>query len=120
MKPSVRLLAFLLSILMLIPMLSLTALGAIEEKVYGEENFDGLTKGEALATTDKIHRVPTYASVEERESGDLYASVPFRGRVTTTSDYEGNPDKSVILKNSAASWTDGTMVLSIDYYLHYK
>lgn len=79
-----------------------------------------MTKDSALTTGATISRVPTYATVAEVEAASgLSASVPFRGRVSTSDNYEGNPDQSIFFKNSAASYRDGTMVLSIDYYLHY-
>lgn len=119
MKRSVRMVALFLSFLMLVPLFSVSALGAIEEKVYVEENFDSMEKGSALVGGEVLYRVPVYATVEEEAEENRFASVPFRGRVSARTDYEGNPDQSIIFKNSAASWKDGAMVLSIDYYLHY-
>ena len=119
MKRSIRFLSLFLSALLLLQALGLSAFALDLEISYSNVDFDDLNAGDALKTSTQIARVPTYAQVCERADGDLYAAVPFKGKVSDRSTYEGNPDTSIYAKNTATTWEDGALILSIDYYLHY-
>ncbi len=81
--------------------------------VYGEQNFDGLTAGNALATTDGFAAVPTYSTVKE-ENGNKFVRVPLVG-----GNGSGNYDKSIQVNHDAL--TGGSSItVEVDYRPHFN
>ena len=124
MKIGKRLTAFLLTVLMLLPMFVFPS--AANVILYGKQDFESLVLGKALNATDGFAAVPTYSEVRADDDGNQFVRVPFVGSYTpkassaTGSEIcEGNCDKSIIANHDAL---DGghDFVIEVDYRPHYN
>ncbi len=114
-----KLLALVLTVLMLVPMIVAPATAADLE--YAKFDFENLTAGKALTKADGFQEVQPTQSVMSEGEGDAkntFVRVPFFGECRKTNDYEGNVDKSIQINHDKLP-TTGTFVISVDYRPHY-
>ncbi|MBQ9796854.1 MAG: SGNH/GDSL hydrolase family protein [Clostridia bacterium] len=90
-----------------------TMVDASKNAVYGEQNFDALTAGAALATTDGFEAVHPTSTVKEEE-GNKFVRIPFVGGKDS-----GNWDKSLQVKHKALTGST-SFTVEVDYRPHYN